>query len=134
MWLSIGYFHRKSPKSFRRELYLMPLFVFRQLFLSLSRYNRLLFKVNMLSILVLKNIEIGEWFSYQHLGNPLSLQRRSKIAQHHRNDIKIRNWNQIQPKRIKRTIWRLLLFLLNKMVRFYRCLWYRSTPVELVRN
>ena len=30
----------------------MPLFVFPQLFLSLFRYNRLLFKVDMLSILV----------------------------------------------------------------------------------
>ena len=38
----------------------MPLFVFPQLFLSLFRYNRLLFKVDMLSILVLRNMEIGK--------------------------------------------------------------------------
>ena len=38
----------------------MPLFVFPQLFIIMFRYNRLLFKVSMLSILVLRNIEIGE--------------------------------------------------------------------------
>ena len=48
----------------------MPLLVVTQLFLRLFRYNRLSFKVNMLSILVLRNIEIGDLSLHQYTWKP----------------------------------------------------------------